>query len=312
MVARDDPRPARAVQAHGRAGLLGDRAQLRDGRPRSTCDCERETGVGEQRVSCGPSRAVDEHRHALGQACFGAGGFERVFDDGPSRAQGIGADPEHDRVAGTDDAAGVGEHVRAPLEHEAHRAETGTHHIDPPAGMVDRLDDLPSSRRRVAPGAQPGDHVGPHPVAQHEAGDRAAACAGVVDVGGVGVGDGGERGIVGQAGGEAVVERGDGTVGDRAHGGEGLIGAADGVGGDLPCVGRDVDELAGGLHDDEAVAGHERIGERRRDRRHPIAAVDDGHARGERFETLRLLLHGGRGYAVAAPTKPVRGHRAGE
>ena len=142
----DDPRPARAVQAHGRAGLLGKARAPRRPAPihvrlRARDGCRRTARV------LRPDHAVDEHRHALGQACFGAGGSSACSTMARAVPQGIGADPEHDRVAGTVPQAS--QQVRAPLEHEAHRAETGTHHIDPPAGMVDRLDDLPSSRRRV-------------------------------------------------------------------------------------------------------------------------------------------------------------------
>ena len=209
----DEPRTARAVQADRRPGLAGDGAELGDGGAGAASHGEREAAVVEQRPAGRPGRRAHERDRARGEAGFGERRREGLADDRLGRAEGVGADAHDDRVAGPHDAGGVGEHVGAPLEHERDDPERCPAGGDRPAAVVDVLDLLVARGRRVAPRAEAGDHVGAHPVRQHEPGRRAAGGRGRRDVGVVGGPDRRDDVVVGEAPGERLEERRDLLVG---------------------------------------------------------------------------------------------------
>jgi hypothetical protein len=70
-----------------------------------------------------------------------------MVDDRPCGAERVGTDPEHDGVPGADHTACVGEHVRAPLEHETDDTERRPVGLDRPLGMVDPPDGSVSPTR---------------------------------------------------------------------------------------------------------------------------------------------------------------------
>ena len=209
------------------------------------------------------------------QAGRGERRLEGVFDDRPRRPEGIGADPEHRRVAGAHHAGRVGEHVRASFEHEPDDAERRTSDVDGPPLVGPGLDDAIAGAGSVAPRAQPGDHVGPHLRRQLEARRRATAGRGPLDVAAVRRRDRTERGVVGETVGEHLEEPGDLRVGARSEGLERGDGGVDRGGRARVLAGRDVEEVARVVHDDQAVAR----GEPRRQigghERHAIAAEHD-------------------------------------
>ena len=104
------------------------------------------------------------------------------------------------------------------------------------------------------------------------------------DVGGVGLADRAEGGFVLQRRGEPFVEVGDLIIGDRSHRVEGGDGVVDGGPGDLLHVAGHMEEIAGLLDNDEAVARPERPGELLGDDGHLVAAVGDLLTGGEAFE----------------------------
>jgi hypothetical protein len=94
--------------------------------------------------------------------------------------------------------------------------------------LLDRLD------RNLGPfpDSEGLGHVGSHPLGQFQAGRRAAPLSSALDVGLIGFGNRREDLVVGQGGGEAAVEVGDGILGNRAHADEGFDGPVDGGVGD--------------------------------------------------------------------------------
>ncbi len=71
--------------------------------------------------------------------------------DRSSRAERIGANPEHDGVAAAQNAGGIGEDVRATFEDEADDAEAVPDLVDSPAIVLSRLDNAAPAGRCVTP-----------------------------------------------------------------------------------------------------------------------------------------------------------------
>ena len=172
--------------------------------------------------------------------------------------KGVRPDAHDDGVAGADDAGGVGEDVRAPLEHEADDAERGAPRLDAPSVVGERRYRRVAAQRRPLPRPQAGDHVVAHPavsvsrVVERPAAPAAATSAALAAAIGATavvvaetVGEGGEEGgdlLVGNAG--QLRERG---VRRPTRPRRRLV------------LGRwDVQHVAGVGQHDEAVAGGER------------------------------------------------------
>ncbi len=188
----DDPRPSRSVETDGDAGLTGYRTQLGHGRSRTASHRQRQPGVGEQRMPGGAGGARHERYGPFRQAGRGQGRIERMGHDGLGGAQRIRTDAEHHGVAAAEHAGGVGEHVGTAFEDESHHAEPGAHLFDPPPVMRDGFHDGAAARCGVAPGAEPGNHVGPHLLGEDQPRGGTAFLPGTCHVGRVGGGDGGE------------------------------------------------------------------------------------------------------------------------
>jgi hypothetical protein len=205
-----------------------------------------------------------------------------VLDDGPGGAERVGADAEHHGVAGAQHAARVGEHVRTTLEHEPHHPEGRPPQLHPPALVLHGAHQLVATGRLGHPTPQPVDHVGPHLGAQFQPGGGATPRLRCGDVRGVRSGDGGERGVVGQAGGEGRVERRDLLVGARGQLGERGPGRRHRCAHPIVLGLRDVQERAVVLHHHEPVTLTERRGKIVRHGGRPVAAEHDHLARLQR------------------------------
>ena len=113
---------------------------------------------------------------------------------------------------------GVGEDVRAPLEHEADDSERGA-----PRPRRSTRRDRPSAtlhvtaQRRALPAAQAGDHLVEHPLGELRAGSSTARPLPRGDVGRVGGADPGDHGAVREPVGEGAEERRDLLVADAAE-----------------------------------------------------------------------------------------------
>ena len=276
------------MQADGRSLLPGHRAELLDGRAAAPGHGQGQSVVGEQGPAGGVGGAVDQGGGAGREAGGGQGRIEGVGHDRSGRSEGVGSDAEHHGIAAAQDPAGVGEHVRTSLEHEPDHAEPGPALLEAPAIVVHDLDGQISTRWGVSPHPQPVDHPGPHGVGQLETGGRATPLPGPLDVGGVGLGDRSEGGIVGQGVGEAVEEGGDGDVRYRPEGGEGGRSPIDGSRGHPLLRRRDVEQIARAVDHEEPVALDEGLGQLRWDPGHPIPTVDDGLSG---LEVLQPLAH---------------------
>jgi hypothetical protein len=255
--------------------LPGDGPELSDGRTRAAGHGERQPAVVEQRPPGGArSRAHQRHR-AGGEPSGVERRAQRVVLDRLGGAQRVGADAHHDGVAGAHDARGVGEHVGPALEHEPDDTERRPARRHRPAGVLDRPDRAVALQVAVAPGAQAGDHVVAHAVGQDEAGRRPSGVRGAGDVGVVGDPDGGHDVVVGEGGSEGVEERRDLGVVARAEGGERLDRRVHGAR-RLGVFGRwHVQDVAGLLDHDEAIATTERRRQLRPHAGHAVAAIDD-------------------------------------
>ena len=172
--------------------------------PRATASARRRSA--NKRVAGGVRRRVDETHGSFRQPGAAQRRHERVLDDRSRRGECVGADSEHDRVAGAHHPAGVGEDVRAPLEHESDDAERRASRLDRPAVVVDALDGAVAPTRRVAPAAETVDHVAAHTVVEHQPGGRTVPACGCRDVGGVRFGDRPEPLVVRERCGEALEE----------------------------------------------------------------------------------------------------------
>ena len=106
--------------------------------------------------------------------------------------------------------------------------------------MVNGVDHPAAGRGGVPPGAQAGDHVLAHLVAQGEPRGGAAPALGGGEVFAIGRSDGVPDGVGGQARGEGVEKGADLVVADFPHAGEGGLGPADGLLGDGLLSGRDM------------------------------------------------------------------------
>jgi hypothetical protein len=198
-----------------------------------------------------------------------------VGDDRASGAEGVGADPEHHRVAGTEDPAGIGEHVGAALEHEPDDTERCPIGLDRPLAVVDAPHEARTPAGRVPPPAEPSDHGGTHLLVEHQAGGRAAALTGVVDVSGVGGCDRGEEVVVAERTSEPVEEVGDRVVVTGRQRGECMVGSVDCCGDHVVDRPGDVQQRARGLDHHQPISGPERVRQLVVDHRHTIAAEGD-------------------------------------
>ena len=281
------PGAARTVQADGRPGLAGDGAQLGDGGAGPARHGQGQARIGEHGPAGGVFGTVDQGGRAVRQSGRLEGGIQGVLDDGAGGAERVGADAEHHGVAGPQHAGRVGEDVGAAFEDEADHAQRGGDLFDAPAGVIDAFDDAAPRGGGVAPDLQAGDHVGPHGVADAQAGGGAATGLGAGHVLRIGLGDLAPDGVIGQIGREGFEELGDGGVGHIGQTVEGGMSAADRAGGDRLDRGGDVQKVAGLLHDDQPVAGLERSGERLRHYGHAVAAERNRHAGDKRLQPRR-------------------------
>ncbi len=207
-------------------------------------------------------------------ACANAGA-EGVLDDRLGGPQGVRSDPHHDGVAGAHHTGGVGEDIRAALEHEADNSQRRAAGIDRPAVVGDRAERHVAAQRRGFPPAQAGDHVVEHPLREDQAGRRAAgrSCRG--DVTAIGLEDRANRRLVAEPVGEAGKEPGDVLVADATERHERLGGRVD-RGDRGGVLGRgDVQQVARLGDGDEAVAGPERSGQLGADRDVSIRTDED-------------------------------------
>ena len=109
-----------------------------------------------------------------GSPAAASAGATRVGDDRLGRAERVGADAQHDRVAGAQHAGGVGEHVGPALEDEPDDAERRAAGLDASSRRARRVPTGASRRSGESPpAAQAGDHVAAHRSRQHEPGRRA-------------------------------------------------------------------------------------------------------------------------------------------
>ena len=99
-----------------------------------------------------------------------------------------------------------------------------------------------------------------------------------LDVLGVGPGDGAEALLVGESLCEVLIEGGGLLIRDRAHLREGLVGTAHGAARHLPGLGRDVEQVAGRLDDDQPITLLEGGCQLGVDPGQLIAPVDELHA----------------------------------
>jgi hypothetical protein len=223
------------------------------------------------------SGALDQGRGAFRQACGFQRGIQGVLDDRPGGAEGVRADAEDHGVARAQHAGGVGEHVGPALEHEGDDAEGGGELLDAPAVVLDTIDHPAAAGRRGGPAFEALNHAAAHLVVGDQARGRAAGGVSLVDVGGVGGGDGRPSGLVGKTTGEGFEETGDLLVRHPGHSAEGLVGAADrGLGHGLDGGGH-VQQGAGLLHHHQPVAGLEGSRQLRRHRGQTVPAEGDRH-----------------------------------
>ena len=181
------------------------------------------------------------------------------------------------------------------LEHEAHHPEAGPHLLHPPAGVHHRPPPPgPGWARRRSTSAAPStmsvrifSDSTRRVVLRPRARAAATSASLASSTGRMAV-------VVLQPAGEAVEEGGHGVVGHGAHPGEGRRGPVDGLRRPGPLGGGHVEQVAGGLHHHQAVAGAEGLGQGRRHGGDPVAADHDRHPRLEAGE----LAHG-------SPSRPV-------
>ncbi len=198
-----------------------------------------------------------------------------MLNDRPRGSQRIRADAEHHGVARANHATGVGEHVGTPFEHEPDDAERGAIRLHRPLRVVHACDHTVTPAGRVTPATQPGDHVRPHAGIEDQPRRRAPTVCRRRDVTGVGVGNRCEDVVVAQRLGEAGEEVRDGLVVARRERGEAVDRLVDGRGDQLVHGGGNVEQGPGRLHDDQAIAGSEGIGELAVDTNGPVPTERD-------------------------------------
>jgi len=147
----DQPGTTSAMEAHRDAVLASDCPELSHCRPRAPCDRERQARVRKHRPAGRPRRALDELDCSRGKPRCCQCRFERSSLDGAGRAQRIAANAKDDRVAAAQDAGGIGEDVRTPLENEPDHPKAIHHLLDQKAWPLDPLDHAPARARQVAP-----------------------------------------------------------------------------------------------------------------------------------------------------------------
>jgi len=291
----DDPGTARTVEADGNSRLSGDRTELGHGRAGPAGDCERQARIGEQRPAGGVRGRRHEPDRAGRQTGAGQRGIECVLDDRLRGTECIRADPEHHRIARTDDAGGVGEDVGSALEDESDDTERGPPSLDGPAVVTDLALDGISADRRRRPSSQTVDHVGTHRRRQDESGRRPVLrrCPG--DIGVVGSGDRSERLVGCEPICEHLEEGGDLLVRATGQAGERVAGLLDRCCGESVLDRADVQEVALDGIDDQAVTSDERLGEFDGHVRHPVSREDDRLPRHQRRQ--EIVGHGFEAYA---------------
>ena len=134
----------------------------------------------------------------------------------------------------------------------------GVDHVGAP--VFRQLYDAVGQHADLAPFAQARDHVAAHGIAGHQACRGAAARPGALDVRSVGLGDRRPDRVVFQPGGEGIEEAGDLAVGDRTHAVKGFVRPGHGLGGGIADPFGHMQQVAGGLHDQQLVPGHKGLG----------------------------------------------------
>ena len=180
-----------------------------------------------------------------------------MFDDRSCRAQRVGADAEHDGVAGADNTTGIGKDIRSAFEHETDDTKWRTSRLDRPAVMVHTVQCHIATRRGIAPDPEPVDHVRPHRLINGQAGCRTASGAGPLDIAEIGADNRREDHIVSEQVGESIEEVSDlGVTGVRQLG-EPTGSSTNGSFDKLVFRRRDVQERSVGLNDHHPVAINE-------------------------------------------------------
>jgi hypothetical protein len=217
-----------------------------------------------------------------------------VVDDRPCGAERVGADAEHDGVAGAHDATGVREDVRSTLEDEPDDAEGRSARLDRPGVVFDVIDEAVTTAGGIAPSEQAAHHVGAHPLVEDQPCGRTSGCRSSGDVGGVRGGDRCEPIVVRQRLGEPIEEVADLLVARCSEGGERLAGVGHGIRDQRADVRRDQQERSGGLYDDQTVAVAEAFGQLGGYHGNPVAAERDLLSFGDAGERsyLGLRRHG--------------------
>ncbi len=198
-----------------------------------------------------------------------------MLHDRTCGSQRIRADAEHHGVARANHAARVGEHVGTPFEHETDDPERCAIRLHRPLRMIHAGDQPVAPAGRVTPATQPCDHVRPHAGVEHQPRRRASPARRRRDVSGVRVGDRREHVVVAQRLREPGEEVRDGIVVARRERREAIDRFAHGGADQFVHRGRNVEQGPGRLHDDQAIAGTEGVGEFGVDTNGPIATERD-------------------------------------
>ncbi len=198
-----------------------------------------------------------------------------MLDDRPGGGERVASDAEHHRVAGTDNSARVGEHVRSALEDEPDDTEWSAAGLDRPGTVVETVEQLVATTRRVTPTTQAAHHVGTHLLVEDEPGGGAASRDSCDDVGAVRLRDRREPLVIGEGIGELLEEVADLLVAHRSKAGKRTAGVGHGVTHQLIDRRWDHEQRAGGLHDDQPVAFTESLGEVSGHHRETIASEWD-------------------------------------
>ena len=183
--AGDQPRAPGAVQADRRAAWRATAPSWATAgpEPRATARASRRSANSAQPAARARERdQLDRARRQPGRRP--APGRRSALDDRLGRAERVGPDAQHHRVAGAHHAGGVGEDVGTALEDEPDDAERGAPGVDAPPVVVDRR--RPRASRRSGESrqpTQPGDHVAAHAIGEHQPGRRAPRPLGRLDVG---------------------------------------------------------------------------------------------------------------------------------
>jgi len=165
--------------------------------------------------------------------------------------------------------------------------------------VVHHPEPLTTLRRRIAPCEEALDHASTHRRGERETPGLAAALPGGPHIEFVGLGDHRERGVVGETTGEHVEEAGDLLVVDLGQVRERRDRSADRRTDQLVFGCRDVQQVAGLVHDDQMIAGSEGCGQFGSDDRAAIASHRDAVASGQPLETgktgcvvTKVVCHG--------------------